>query len=562
MRCYLSLLMAELLVVSTVVSPFAAQAQSTTTPGTTTPITHIVVIFNENISFDHYFGTYPIATNPQGEPVFKALANTPAVNGLSGGLLTNNPNLNPANATGALNPFRLDRSQAFTADQNHNYGPEQLALHNGLVDLYPSSTGTAGTVAAGTAPPATIAFSPLASTGVNMGYYDGNTVTALWNYAQKYAMSDNSYDTEFGPSTPGALNLVSGQLDGVINNANGTGSVTSDGAGGLADIGDADPAGDVCSTTTGEVFSMSGTNIGNMLNTAGITWGFYTQGFDLGVTNANGTTGCKRSTTSVITNTNKADYIPHHEPFQYYKSTANPTHARPTSVTTVGQTDAANHQYDVHDFYDAIMAGNYPAVNFLKAPGYQDAHAGYSDPLDEQAFIVQVVNFLQQNSGDWQNTLVVVAYDDSDGWYDHVMPPIVNQSASPADMLSGTGFCGSNGPTSALAGVGGVAHAQGRCGYGVRLPLMVISPWAKSNYVDHTITDQTSIIRFVEDNWLNSQRIGSGSFDGIANSIAGMLDFNKRSAAGAYILNPTTGEVVVGSAGAATTTAGNATRLR
>ena len=355
--------------------------------------------------FDHYFsGTYPLATNPQGEPAFKALPNTPAVNGLSGGLLTNNPNLNPANATGALNPFRLDRSQAATADQNHNYGPEQAALHNGLVDLYPSSTGVAGT-----APPASVVFSPLASTGVNMGYYDGNTVTAYWNYAQKYAMSDNSYDTEFGPSTPGALNLVSGQLDGVINNANGSGSVTSDGAGGLADIGDADPAGDVCSTTSGEVFSMSGTNIGNMLNTAGVTWGFYTQGFDLGVTNTNGTTGCKRSTTSVVTATNKADYIPHHEPFQYYKSTANPTHARPTSVTSVGQTDAANHQYDVHDFYDAIMAGNYPAVNFLKAPGYQDAHAGYSDPLDEQAFVDAGCQLpLQENSGDWQNTLVVI----------------------------------------------------------------------------------------------------------------------------------------------------------
>jgi len=425
-----------------------------------------------------------------------------------------------------------------------------MALHGGLVDLYPSSVGVAGTQPAGQ-----IAASPLASTQVNMGYYDGNTVTALWNYAQKYAMSDNSYDTEFGPSTPGALNLISGQLDGVINNANGTSAVTSDGAGGLADIGDADPAGDVCSTTTGEVFSMSGKTIGDLLNSAGVTWGFYTQGFDLSVTNANGTTGCKRSTTSLVTNTNKADYIPHHEPFQYYKSTANPTHARPASVTSIGQTDAANHQYDVHDFYDAVMAGNYPAVNFLKAPGYQDGHAGYSDPLDEQTFIVNVINFLQQNSGDWQNTLVVIAYDDSDGWYDHVMPPIVNQSASPADALSGTGFCGNNGALAALPGVNGVAHAQGRCGYGIRLPLMVISPYSKSNYVDHTITDQTSIIRFVEDNWLNSQRIGSGSFDGIANSIVSMLDFTKRSAAGPYILNPTTGAVVIGSAGAAVSTA-------
>jgi phospholipase C len=284
---------------------------------------------------------------------------------------------------------------------------------------------------------------------------------------------------------------------------------------------------------------MSGTNVGDMLNAAGVTWGFYTEGFDLGVTNANGTTGCARATTSAVTKSSKADYIPHHEPFQYYKSTANPTHARPTSVTSVGSTDAANHQYDMHDFYDAVNAGNFPAVNYLKAAGYQDAHAGYSDPLDEQAFVVKVINFLQQ-SGYWSSTLVVIAYDDSDGWYDHVMPPIVNESASPADP---SGYCGTG--TGALQGVAtGTAHAQGRCGYGPRQPLLVISPYSKPNYVDHTITDQTSILRFIEDNWLNGQRIGQGSFDAIANSIEGMLDFTKAGAKGKLILNPTTGEIV------------------
>jgi phospholipase C len=449
-------------------------------------------------------------------------------------LLTSNPNLNTANGTGAVNPFRLDRSQAATSDQNHNYAPEQMALHGGLVDLYPSSVGVAGT----TEPVGILPGSVLGTTGINMGYYDGNTVTALWNYAQHYAMSDNSFDTEFGPSTPGALNLISGQLDGVINNANGTGAVTSDGAGGFADIGDADPAGDVCSTTTGEVFSLSGQTIGDLLNAKGITWGFYTEGFDLGVTNSNGTTGCKRSTTSLITNTNKADYIPHHEPFQYYKSTANLTHARPTSAATVGTTDAANHQYDLHDFYDAVNAGNFPTVNFLKAKGIQDGHAGYSDPIDEQTFIVNVINFLQ-NSGYWNSTAVVIAYDDSDGWYDHQMPPIVNQSNSPGDA---PGFCGTG--TNALPGVNGVAHAQGRCGYGPRMPLLVISPWSKANYVDHTLTDQTSIIRFVEDNWLNGQRIGSGSFDALANSIQSMMDFSKAAAKGKLILDPNTGQIV------------------
>ena len=545
MRPFLSILMVEMLVSGLLMQPAAAQAQSTTPPGTVTPIQHIVVIFQENISFDHYFGTYPNAKNPQGEPAFKAVAGTPSVNGLSGALLTNNPNLNAANNTatsmGATNPFRLDRSQAATSDQNHNYTPEEMALHSGLVDLYPSSTGVAGT----TEPAGLFPGSILATTGINMGYYDGNTVTALWNYAQHYAMSDNSFDTAFGPSTPGALNLISGQLNGVIGNINGTASVTPDGAGGLTAIGDADPLGDVCSTTTGELYSMTGTTIGDMLNSKGISWGFYTQGFDLTVTNANGTTGCKRSTTSLVTNTNKADYIPHHEPFQYYKSTANPTHARPASVSNVGLTDAANHQYDMHDFYDAVNAGNFPAVNFLKAPGYQDGHAGYSDPLDEQAFIVHVINFLQ-DSGYWSNTAVVIAYDDSDGWYDHVMPPIVNQSNSSADV---PGFCGTG--TNALPGVNGVAHAQGRCGYGIRMPLMVISPWSKPNFVDHTVTDQTSILRFVEDNWLQGQRVGSGSFDALANSIQSMMDFTKAQSKGKLILNETTGEVVTPSTTAA-----------
>ena len=370
MRPFLSILMVEILAGGLLMQPAATQAQTAPGPGTTTPIQHVVVIFGENISFDHYFGTYPHATNPQGQPKFTAIAGTPDVNGLSGALLTANPNLNSVNGAGATNPFRLDRSQAATSDQNHNYTPEINALHGGLMDVYPSTVGVAGTV------PNTIAPGIFATTGINMGYYDGNTVTALWNYAQHYSMSDNSYSTNFGPSTPGAINLVSGQTNGVIGNINGTGAVTDGSGGSTSDIGDADPIGDVCSTATGEVFSMTGTTIGDLLNVKGISWGFYTQGFDLGVTNPNGTTGCKRTTTSLVTNTNKADYIPHHEPFQYYKSTANPTHARPTSVTTIGGTDAANHQYDMHDFYDAINSGNFPAVNFLKAAGYQDAHAG------------------------------------------------------------------------------------------------------------------------------------------------------------------------------------------
>ncbi len=86
---------------------------------TTTPIQHLVIIFQENVSYDHYFATYPVAANPAGEPQFTAAPDTPAANGLSGGLLTSNPNL--------ANPFRLDRSHPITCDMNHDYTPEQKA---------------------------------------------------------------------------------------------------------------------------------------------------------------------------------------------------------------------------------------------------------------------------------------------------------------------------------------------------------------------------------------------------------------------------------------------------
>jgi phospholipase C len=258
------------------------------------------------------------------------------------------------------------------------------------------------------------------------------------------------------------------------------------------------------------------------------------------VTNPNGSTGCARNTTSALTAQNKADYVPHHQPFQYYASTANLKHTRPSSISAIGSSDAANHQYDLHDFYDAINNGNFPAVSFLKAIGIQDGHAGYSSPLDEQQFVVQVVNFLQ-NTPYWANTAVVIAYDDSDGWYDHVVPPVVNQSTTASDALTGTGACGDG--TTALPGVLPAAtHAQGRCGFGPRLPMMVISPWAQQNYVDHTITNQTSITRFIEDNWLSGTRIGQGSVDAISNSISNMFNFNGSSSPKKLFLNVSTGQ--------------------
>jgi phospholipase C len=494
---------------------------------TATPIKHLVVIYDENVSFDHYFATYPHAANPSGEPAFNALPGTPQVNGLSGALLTDNPNFtNTANGTGAANPFRLDRTQAATSDQNHSYTPEQEAYDKGKADLFPKYTGkgTSGGVGA------------FGTTGQVMGYYDGNTVTALWNYAQRFAMSDNAYTSTYGPSTPGALEVVSGQTNGLNSvlpptlSSSGGSYYVNDTQGGFTLINDVDPGYDKCSSTTTTAM-MTGKNIGDLLNTRNISWGGFMGGFNLGTVNSNGTTGCARSTLSPVVGAATADYVPHHNWFQYFASTANPQHLRPSSIAAIGHSvgnggvaDPANHQYDLDDFFAAVKAGNFPAVSFLKAPAYQDGHAGYSDPLDEQTFVTKVLNFLQTQRG-WEDTAVIVAWDDSDGWYDHAYTSPTSASFDTvADQLTAPGTCGMGTAPDGLAG----KPVNGRCGPGTRIPFVVISPWAKENYVDHTLITQASVARFIEDNWLEGQRLGGGSFDATAGSIMGLFDFNRR----------------------------------
>ncbi len=588
----LTLLLAGGLGLGSAVSAKTAQSSSAQVKEgkTVTPIKHVVVIFQENVSFDHYFGTYPVATNPPGEPTFVAAKGTPVVNTLATpldvehrfarlnvNLLSDNPTrANAENGANAVNPFRLDRNQAATADQHHDYDAEQMAFHNGAMDLFPKSVGVGNS----RVPQGLTA--PLNTAALVLGYFDGNTVTAYWNYAQHYALNDNAFGTTFGPSNIGAQNLISGQTNGVIETnatasthggSNLDGDLANDGNGGITVTSDPQPLGDKC--TTRDAVVMGGKNIGDLLNAAGVTWGFFQGGFDLSVVNSNGSTDCKRNSRSDVNGVTSTDYIPHHEPFQYYVSTRNPEHTRPSFLAAIGHSfladgktqEPANHQYDIHDFFDALGAGNFPAVSFLKAPAYQDGHSGYSNPLDEQTFVTHIINTLQK-SPEWNSTLVIIAYDDSDGWYDHQMSPIVNPSmlseggnanlksngvnvVGLGDFLNGRGACnkgtqqGRPLANTALPGIDGKPNAQGRCGYGPRLPFLVISPYAKTNYVDHTLIDQTSIMRFIEDNWLGGQRI-PGSFDQLAGNLNGMLDFHQKPGKATLILDEKTGEPVAG----------------
>jgi phospholipase C len=513
---------------------------------TATPIKHLVVIFDENNSFDHYFGTYPYATNTDGTP-FVAKPGTPTVNGLYtritprgpvGPLLTDNSN--------EYNPQRLTPSEALTSDQNHAYTPEQDAVDNGKLDKFVQYTESA-TPTNGCG----VEYCP---PGIVMDYYDGNTVTALWNYAQYYSLSDNNYDTSFGPSSPGALNVTSGNTSGAkaLNPAwdptdpgapaTSSSIVDVNSSTGLGVLyGDNDPYYDGCSdsnhSTDGALAVLTGENIGDLLNASHVTWGWFQGGF-APTSTSDGLPVCG-STHENIGGVAVQDFVPHHDPFQFYASTANPDHLPPSSLREIGYTDQANHQYDISYFTDALDGtggAQLPSVSYLKPPAYENGHPGNSDPIDEQTWLVNTINSIEESKY-WSSTAIIVTYDDSDGWYDSAVPPIVNGSD---DSATDTAICENVAIT--------VGTSNDRCGYGQRLPMLVISPWTRENYVSNNLTDTTSVVKFIEDNWLHGERI-SGSFDAISGSLdapGGLLDFNVLPHFRPVLLNPTTGAVVSG----------------
>ncbi len=537
---------------------------------TTTPIKHVVVIFDENVSFDHYFATYPNATNTGGEPFYPA-PGTPAVNGLTSTALTlHNPN--------GQNPQRLDPTNVndvLTCDQNHSYTPEQNAFDGGKMDMFTATDGTA--TVGGTSPTG----QPCVS-GTVLDYYDGNTVTAEWNYAQHFSMSDSNFGSTFGPSTEGALNVISGDTSGVDTAHVGGTTLTNGDAvsagpnGGYTLIGDASPYWDDCAPST--TAALTGENVGNQLNSKDLSWGWFQGGF-APTTPYSGPVQTA-TTYDPLNNPNKvtctsahnvgaavggtgtsgahpygvdSDYSAHYDGFMFYASTANPHHLAPTSLNVVGtdtatpgEFDTANHNYDASSFnqlvsaiHDGTMpASHLPAVTYLKAPVYQTGHPATSDPIDEQTWLVNEVNSIEQLPT-WNSTAIFVTYDDSDGWYDHVYSGVTNPSKGTADTLTGAGVCGTE-PTGQTTVP--LYNQQGRCGYGPRLPVIVISPWAKQNYVSHVRTDQSSIVAFIEQNWGLGQI--PGSFANISGSLDDLFNFNatRGELARPLFLDPATGE--------------------
>ena len=230
----------------------------------------------------------------------------------------------------------------------------------------------------------------------------------------------------------------------------------------------------------------------------------------------------------------RANYNSHYAPFQYYRRPPIPITCRRRPSARSAQTDQANHQYDLNDFWNAATQGSLPAVSFLKPPTSETGHPDDSTPLAEQRFLVDTINALQRTAGVELDMAILITYDDSDGWYDHVMPPIMSQlersrsgRAVRPEKLCGTpaGRCLSGSvrlrPTAAVPGDFAVRAEE------LRRP---------------SLTDVASILRFIEDNW-QLGRLGDQSFDAMAGSILDLFNFTGPRPAPLF-LDPETGEPV------------------
>ncbi|MCQ6281261.1 alkaline phosphatase family protein [Bacillus sp. EB600] len=432
------------------IKPTSAEKLSSAETKTASPIKHTVVIFQENRTFDNYFGTYPYA---QG---FKPLNGTPKdVRNFKyvTGNVTRDANgdvYNPdANGIPVYPWHDTGKAAIQETDVNHSYGPMISMVDGGKMDKFyqvnhdsgkPTDTNDKGLLA--------------------MSYFDYNDIPAYWQYAQHYALADNYFQPVYGPSTPGALYLVAGQ--------SGNGSQTSSNTNPNSQItGDPSPkngpfGGD---STNGLKYNLTYTNIGDELSAANQSWAWYAGGWD----------AAKADPTS----DEAKKYSPHHNPFQYFQNYEDGKYN--------------NNLKDYNNFAQDIKSGSLPEVSFIKAGYGDDEHPGtgnQSTPSAEE-FTVDTINEIM-NSPYWKDTAIIVTYDEGGGFYDHVAPPTVTP------------------------------NADGLQGDGPRVPAIVISPYAKENYVSHVQYDHTSILKFLEWNYnlpaLNSK-------DTNANNILDMFDF-------------------------------------
>lgn len=392
---------------STTVSPTSTTQYvltATSNSGTSTTASSTVTVQTEGATNSPI--THLIIVMMQNHSLDNLFGTYPGVNGLNASL----PSYSQVDANGnTISPTLVQTLS--TADPTHNRPSYIASWDNGLMDKYALTEGD-----------------------ISMQYYDNTfsglasdktpwSIANLWSYAQQYALADNFFASAMNSEPAQEFYMVAGTAFDLST---------------ASSLPYYDPCSAVEQQRDGNAGHIAGpltaTTVGDQLTAAQVSWGYYQ-------------TNYANSQSGTCTN-----YIPQEDPFQYFTSTENSSHIQ---------------NFTLASFQSDLSNGSLPSVLWINPDGAQDMHPDPSgNILDGVEFLSNLVQDVQ-NSSIWPNTAIIVLWDESGGWYDHVPPP----------QLANTE------------------------GLGARVPVLIISPFAKANYISHQQMDFVSILRFIQWNW-------------------------------------------------------------
>ena len=352
--------------------------------GRLSDIEHIVILMQENRSFDHYFGTMPGVRGFQ-DPAAITLS--------TGNSVFHQPD--PAHANGYLTPFHYDTkstSAQQTPGTDHTWGTQHQAWNNGAMDQWVAAKGE-----------------------YTMGYFGQADIPFHWALAQAFTLCDNYHCSVLGPTNPNRLYMWSGMID---PNGTGGGPVTDD------------------SPAFNNAY-LSWTTYPERLEAAGVSWQVYQE------------------------EDNYDDNA-----LAWFKQFSNAPTSSPLWQRAMRKRPAGWFEADAR-------AGRLPQVSWLVAPTAQTEHPDYF-PAAGAEYIASKLDAIAANEDLWRKTLFILTYDENDGMFDHVRPPV-----PPAGTA--------NEFVDALP-----------IGLGFRVPAIVVSPWSVGGYVCSDVLDHTSLIRLIE----------------------------------------------------------------
>jgi phospholipase C len=387
-------------------------------------IKHLVVIVQENHTFDDHFGRYCTASTG---------SNPACTTGPD--CCERAPDRDPSGAT----PVKLDDLQHASYDPNHTSVCELSEMNGGKMDRY--ATGAS------------------CSSPSNVVLADPAVIKPLWDLAKTGALADRWFQPLAGQSSANDMYFARAQFVFNDNAFSPKGAV-----------------GDTCTLGSDHQLA-TGKTLADLLDGAGVPWAWYGEGYDaMAAAEKKGSCPAPASGCPLTLGVYPCTYDPSDNPFQYYASSQD----KPASSR------------DFTRFGKDLADGELPAVSFVKGYGFRTEHPGYLSKLsDGMKFITQVVSAIDK-SAYARDTLILVTYDEGGGYFDHMTPPADN-----------------------------VADHQP---YGTRVPTLALGPFAKKNYVSHVVMEHSSVVRFVEWNWLNEQTGQLGGRDQNVANLGSLLD--------------------------------------